>query len=377
MDIDNQRDLSDLARVLMSQGNRQFGRAVEVLCIEDDPEARYTHTLPSHLPGPFLPNMKALNFSQLDWTTDSTRPHASFFTWLSYFESVTNLDLEDCRFRHIEDLHSIAIALSNLEQLSVDTSLVEVSRSITEDAERRPPISRVNVAQEVDIGHDVVSIGTLDTRPPLHSTVVCLYVSTTLYHSFAQLQRFLEAFPALRELLLRDEPPWSVPRASTGVALLPTDTTMHVWPMLALHMMSAEVLLRFIELFGSQYPRIREVNLSLRGTMSSALHHVIEELARSSGPDLESFSWDSCRDKETLMQSSPRVSPFLYTLSYHSIIKYPCSSTSHVRFPLSPKTSICGRCASSRPCLRGKGYLGSTEILPSCSRRSRARTCRT
>ncbi|EPS98888.1 hypothetical protein FOMPIDRAFT_90430 [Fomitopsis schrenkii] len=73
--------------------------------------------------------------------------------------------------------------------------------------------------------------------------------------------------------------------------------------------MSAEVLLRFIELFGSQYPRIREVNLSLRGTMSSALHHVIEELARSSGPDLESFSWDSCRDKETLMQSSPRHVP--------------------------------------------------------------------
>ena len=87
--------------------------------------------------------------------------------------------------------------------------------------------------------------------------------------------------------------------------------------MLALHNMSADVLLRFIGLFTAQFPKFCEVHLSLHGPLTSALEHAIEELTRASGPELTAFSWDSCRDKEALQGVSLQVSCLMswYTLS--------------------------------------------------------------
>ena len=309
LNIDCERDLSDFAHILLSPRNKQYGRTVQILGIEDSPEARFAHTLPDCLPGSLLPNVTSLNFSQLDWAAESSRPRDTFFTWLTSFDSVTSLYLEDCRFRHADDLHSFALVLPKLKELHIDTSAVEGDPPSSAAWSRQ---ARPASTEDIDaLTTSASELSIAENALTAHPTVMCLHVNMTLYHSFPHFQRFMQTFPSLREVLLGGDPSWSVPDPSDDTVLLRIDTPMDIWPMLALHNMSAGNLVQFIGLLTAQFHKIREVNLSLHGPLTPTLEYAIEELTRISGPELTSFFWDSCRDKEALQGSSIQVSSLM------------------------------------------------------------------
>ncbi|KZT68063.1 hypothetical protein DAEQUDRAFT_812403 [Daedalea quercina L-15889] len=312
--------LRDLVHILMSKRNGKYGQVLQHLTINDDAQRAFAHTLSVRIPGCLLPSLRSLQFSYLDWTA-ALRPHASFFTFLTYFQSVTALVLEACHFHSTDDFHRIVDALPRLQTLTLDT--VTISSKQREGIQAGPPrrFSRSKLTDLYILGFQISDhpsdpathsdlylqqnhtfLGALSS----YSTVVSLQLTMHNVSSFSQLQHFMRNFPALREVWLHYNPAWNLPKASTETSLLRTDLSIDAWPTLGLSMMSSAVTLRFLELFTTQYCKVQNLFIDVRDLRSSALLQVVEEVLRSSGSALNVFSWFSTSGRNHIVEDSER-----------------------------------------------------------------------
>ncbi|KZT68047.1 hypothetical protein DAEQUDRAFT_347312 [Daedalea quercina L-15889] len=125
--------------------------------------------------------------------------------------------------------------------------------------------------------------------------------------SFSQLQRFIHSFPALREVILRNDPTWDPPEVSAETGLHRTDLSADAWPRLKLWYMSSAVTLRFLELFTTQHPKVQRLCIHVLGLRSSALLQAVEEVLRESGPALAEFEWFASSYNQIALDPVPRL----------------------------------------------------------------------
>ncbi|KAH9918002.1 uncharacterized protein B0H18DRAFT_1032707 [Fomitopsis serialis] len=191
--------------MLMSESIRSYGKRFIYLNIWEDPQKPFTHIWPMLIPASLL-SLVEVGLRNCDWVV--TRPHVLFFDFLSAYTSVTSLNIRQCRFRSIAELHRISKALPSLEDLflmdvTLQHPLVPVSAS------RYGPSSR-NKLKKVALRTDC-STSELGAHHQFLLIVCAMYSYVTelsldlgSYSSFSHLHQFLCRFPHLSNLSLQN-----------------------------------------------------------------------------------------------------------------------------------------------------------------------------
>jgi len=111
----------DCAHMLLSNDNRPYGKKFASLSITEDPRKPFIRVFPMRIPGYFLPQVTSLEIVDFDCAV--TRPHDLFFRFLSYYTSITRLEITRCCFRSIAEVRRISNALPSLEQLVLHSGI--------------------------------------------------------------------------------------------------------------------------------------------------------------------------------------------------------------------------------------------------------------
>ncbi|KAH9842554.1 uncharacterized protein C8Q71DRAFT_876515 [Rhodofomes roseus] len=121
--------LSLLSQRLGCPNSRQFYRDMEVMEVSEVfTQIHFAHTVPLHIPGPFLPKLREIEFSHLGRRLGESPPmhwHHSSFTLLSSYKAMTTLRLSNCHFHDAGNLRRVVYALPALD----DVTLVDVTFS--------------------------------------------------------------------------------------------------------------------------------------------------------------------------------------------------------------------------------------------------------
>ncbi|TFY55651.1 hypothetical protein EVJ58_g8115 [Rhodofomes roseus] len=133
--------LSLLSQRLGCPNSRQFYRDMEVMEVSEVfTQIHFAHTVPLHIPGPFLPKLREIEFSHLGRRLGESPPmhwHHSSFTLLSSYKAMTTLRLSNCHFHDAGNLRRVVYALPALD----DVTLVDVTfsprTSLSPELERR------------------------------------------------------------------------------------------------------------------------------------------------------------------------------------------------------------------------------------------------
>ncbi|KAH9920410.1 uncharacterized protein B0H18DRAFT_598155 [Fomitopsis serialis] len=203
--------LDDFAHTLISKGNRSYGKNFDNLHIWEDPRRPIAHIWPMRIPGYLLPRAKVLELCNFDWA--ATRPHDLFFRFLSYYTSITTLEIKQSRFRDATQLRRIFNALPSLETLVLHG--VTLQHPLTPGSapsfvsSRRNKLTTLRFWNEADVpaewdAHKQAHSRSLLDVCSAYSSVVDLALDLRYYSSLSHLHQYLRHFPKLACSRLQD-----------------------------------------------------------------------------------------------------------------------------------------------------------------------------
>jgi len=217
-------NLDDCAHMLLSDGNRPYGKRFESLQIVEDRRKPFSHIWPMRISGYALPRLKTLELHGFDCA--ATSPHDLCFHFLSYYTSIKHLNLWRCRFRSMAELRRISNALPSLEHLSLRG--ITLQHPPAPDSVVRYVPSLRNKLKRIHLGpwHSILVLDARFYRPFLlgvcatYSTVTELSLNLRCYSSFSHLHRFLRHFSRLSKLhLMENFSPYVEPASTADMAL--------------------------------------------------------------------------------------------------------------------------------------------------------------
>ena len=196
--IRGHEDLDFVARAMASKRSRRFFEQDDItaVIVEDVPHRPLAHVVPLRIAAAHVPRMTNLHLRRINWARH--RPHAVFFLRLAHFDSVTLLELIDCRFSSPDDLHRLTTALPSLTTLRLSGILCDSISFRDHSSYKQQSIRELYLRPVGNKAYDD-SVLAVCRR---YASLNVLVTEIECFRAFRPLQHFIEGFPDLAALTL-------------------------------------------------------------------------------------------------------------------------------------------------------------------------------
>ena len=196
--IRGHEDLDFIARAMSSKRSRRFFEQDDITAfiIEDVPQRPLAHVVPLRIAATHVPQVRNLHLRRVNWATH--RPHATFFLRLAHFDSVTLLELIDCRFSSPDDLRRLTNALPSLVTLRLNSIYCDSSSPCDPIPYGRQSVRELHLRPVGNEPYDESFLAVCRR----FSNLTDLVAQIECFGAFHNVRHFIEGFPDITALTL-------------------------------------------------------------------------------------------------------------------------------------------------------------------------------
>lgn len=196
--IRGHEDLDFIARAMSSKRSRRFFEQDDITAfiIEDVPQRPLAHVVPLRIAATHVPQVRNIYLRRVNWVTH--RPHAAFFLRLAHFDSVTLLELIDCRFSSPDDLRRLTNALPSLVTLRLNSIHCDSSSPWDPIPYGRQSVRELHLRPVGNRPYDESFLAVC--RGFSHLTVLIAQIEC--FGAFHNVRHFVKSFPDITALTL-------------------------------------------------------------------------------------------------------------------------------------------------------------------------------
>ena len=196
--IRGHEDLDFVARAMSSKRSRRFFEQDDITAfiVEDVTHKPLAHVVFLRISAAHVPRVRNLHLRRINWARH--RPHAAFFLRLAHFDSVTLLELIDCRFSSTDDLRRLTNALPSLTTLRLSGILCDSVSPRNHSSYKQQSVQELYLRPVGNKAYDDSFLAACRRC----SGVNVLITEMECFRAFRPLQHFVEGFSDLAALTL-------------------------------------------------------------------------------------------------------------------------------------------------------------------------------